>query len=169
MDAIAAALEENEPAMSTASATRSRPGRCDGMAGIVVVDGPAVGRGAAVGGARGRADPFISLCAEFSGRRRAIPADIYALIAAKRDEILAVAARYGVSNVRVFGSVARHDARPDSDLDLLVTFAPGTSLLDHAGFQLDLEDLLGMRVEVASDRGLRDRIRETVMREAVPL
>ncbi len=98
-----------------------------------------------------------------------MPADIYALIDAKRDEILAVAARYGVTNVRVFGSVARREARADSDLDLLVTFAPGTSLLDHAGLQLDLEDLLGCRVEVASDRGLKDRVRETVMREAVPL
>lgn len=98
-----------------------------------------------------------------------MPADIYALIGAKRDEILAVATRYGVTNVRVFGSVARREAGPESDLDLLVTFAPGTSLLDHAGFQLDLEDLLGCRVEVASDRGLKDRIRETVMREAVPL
>ena len=98
-----------------------------------------------------------------------MPADIYALIDAKRNEILAVAARYGITNVRVFGSVARREARPDSDLDLLVTFGPGTSLLDHAGFQLDLEDLLGIQVEVASDRGLKDRIRETVMREAIPL
>jgi len=98
-----------------------------------------------------------------------MPADIYTLVAEKRSEILAVAERYGITNVRVFGSVARCEARPDSDLDLLVTFGPGTSLLDHAGFQLDLEELLGIRVEVASDRGLRDRIRETVMREAVPL
>ena len=98
-----------------------------------------------------------------------MPADIYALIEEKRNEILAVAARYGITNVRVFGSVARREARPDSDLDLLVTFGPGTSLLDHAGFQLDLEDLLGCRVEVASDRGLKDRVRETVMREAIPL
>ena len=98
-----------------------------------------------------------------------MPVDIYTLVADKRSEILAVAERYGITNVRVFGSVARHEARPDSDLDLLVTFGPGTSLLDHAGFQMDLEDLLGIRVEVASDRGLRDRIRATVMQEAVPL
>jgi predicted nucleotidyltransferase len=98
-----------------------------------------------------------------------VPADIYALVEAKRDEILAVAERYGITNVRVFGSVARGEAREDSDLDLLVTFGPGTTLLDHAGFQLELEDLLGIRVEVASDRGLKDRIRETVLQEAVPL
>ena len=133
------------------------------VAGAGTVGRPGPGR------SRIGADPFISPCAELSGRRRVVPADIYARIDAKRDEILAVAARYGVTNVRVFGSVARHEARADSDLDLLVTFPPGTSLLDPAGFQLDLEDLLGCRVEVASDRGLKDRVRETVMREAVPL
>jgi predicted nucleotidyltransferase len=116
-----------------------------------------------------RADPFISPGAELSGRRRTVPADIYALLAEKRDEILAVAERYGVTNVRVFGSVARREAREDSDLDLLVTFPRTASLLDHAGFHLDLEDLLGIRVEVASDRGLKERIRETVLAEAVPL
>ena len=98
-----------------------------------------------------------------------MPADIYALIAEKRSEILAVAARYGITNVRVFGSVARREAREDSDLDLLVTFGPTATLLTHAGFQRELGDLLGIRVEVASDRGLRDRIRETVLQEAVPL
>ena len=98
-----------------------------------------------------------------------MPANVYALLATKRTEILAVAARYGVTNIRIFGSVARGEARPDSDLDLLVTFPRGTSLLDQIGFSQDLEDLLGMRVEVASDRGLRERIRETVMQEAVPL
>jgi uncharacterized protein len=98
-----------------------------------------------------------------------VPADIYALIDAKRDEILAVAARYGVTNVRVFGSVARREARADSDLDLLVTFAPTASLFDLIRLERDLSELLGRRVEVASDRGLRDRVRETVMQEAVPL
>ena len=98
-----------------------------------------------------------------------MPANVYALLAARRPAILAVAERYGVTNIRIFGSVARREAREDSDLDLLVTFGPGTTLLDHAGFQLDLEDLLGIRVEVASDRGLKDRIRETVLAEAMPL
>ncbi len=60
--------------------------------------------------------------------------DVYALLAARRGEILAVAARYGVTNIRVFGSVARREAGPDSDLDLLVTFPRGTSLLDQIGF-----------------------------------
>ena len=98
-----------------------------------------------------------------------MPADIYALIEAKRDEILAVAARYGATNVRVFGSVARREARPDSDLDLLVTFGPTASLFDLFRFEREVSGLLGCRVEVASDRGLKDRIRETVLQEAVPL
>lgn len=98
-----------------------------------------------------------------------MPADIYTLIAERRSDILAVADRYGITNVRVFGSVARHEAREDSDLDLLVTFGPTATLLTHAGFQRELSDLLGIRVEVASDRGLKDRIRATVLQEAVPL
>ncbi|MEN6519322.1 MAG: nucleotidyltransferase family protein [Methanospirillum sp.] len=98
-----------------------------------------------------------------------MPADIYTLVAERRSEILAVADRYGITNVRVFGSVARRDAREDSDLDLLVTFGPTATLLTHAGFQRELSDLLGIRVEVASDRGLKDRIRATVLQEAVPL
>ena len=98
-----------------------------------------------------------------------MPADIYGLIAEKRGEILAVAARYGVTNVRIFGSVARHEARPDSDLDLLVTFGPTASLFDLIGLEQDLTELLGLEVQVAFDRGLRERIRATVMQEAVPL
>jgi len=98
-----------------------------------------------------------------------MPADVYALLEAKRPEILAVAERYGVTNIRIFGSVARREARPDSDLDLLVTFGPTASLFDLIGLEQDLADLLGVPVEVASDRGLRDRIRATVMQEAVPL
>jgi predicted nucleotidyltransferase len=98
-----------------------------------------------------------------------VPPDIYALLAEKRDEILAVAERHGATNVRVFGSVARREAGPDSDLDLLVTFGPSASLLDLIGLEQELADLLGIPVEVASDRGLRERIRATVMQEAVPL
>ncbi len=98
-----------------------------------------------------------------------MPADVYALLEERRPAILAVADRYGVTNIRIFGSVARREAREDSDLDLLVTFGPTATLLTHAGFQRELSDLLGIRVEVASDQGLRERIRETVLAEAVPL
>lgn len=87
----------------------------------------------------------------------------------RREEILAVAREHGARNVRVFGSVARGDAGPDSDIDILVELEPGRSLLDHAALMLDLSDLLGCKVDVATDRGLRPRIRDRVLREAVPL
>jgi uncharacterized protein len=95
--------------------------------------------------------------------------DIYELIAAKRGEILSLAERSGVKNIRIFGSVARHEAHDRSDIDFLVEFPPGTSLLTHAAFQRELSALLGRDVDVASVKGLKDQIRSTVMQEAVPL
>ena len=86
-----------------------------------------------------------------------------------RTDILRLTDRYGASNVRVFGSVARGDARPGSDLDLLVEFAAGRSLLDLIGLELDLRDLLGSHVDVATVASLKDRIRSRVLTEAVPL
>ena len=91
------------------------------------------------------------------------------LLTAKRSEILRVAKAHGAGNVRVFGSVARGEASLESDVDLLVDLEPGRSLLDHAALMLDLESLLGRRVDVAVARGLRPRIRERVLKEAVPL
>ncbi len=91
------------------------------------------------------------------------------LLKAKREEILRVAARHGALNVRVFGSVARGDARPDSDVDFLIELERGRSLLDHAGLLVDLEELLGRKVDVVTERGLRPRIRDRVLSEAVPL
>ncbi len=91
------------------------------------------------------------------------------LLKEKREEILRIAAKYGASNVRVFGSVARGEARWDSDIDLLVDMQDGRTLLDHAGLILDLEALLGCKVDVATEAGLKLRIRERVLREAVAL
>ncbi len=87
----------------------------------------------------------------------------------RRAEILEVARRRGARNVRIFGSVARGDAGPDSDVDILVELEPGRGLLDHAGLMLDLGELLGCNVDVVTDRGLRPRIRDRVLLEAVPL
>jgi hypothetical protein len=95
--------------------------------------------------------------------------DLYKLIAAKRDDIFVLAARFGIKNIRIFGSVARREAREGSDIDFLVEFPPGTSLLAHAAFQRELSELLGCAVDVASVNGLRDQIRHTVIQEAVPL
>lgn len=87
----------------------------------------------------------------------------------RRQDILRVAARRGARNVRVFGSVARGEAQPDSDLDLLVDLEPGRNLLDLGGLLIDLQEMLGCRVDVITEKGLRERIRERVLREAVPL
>jgi predicted nucleotidyltransferase len=91
------------------------------------------------------------------------------LLRAKRDEILRVATKHGARNVRVFGSVARGEADEESDIDLLVEFEPGRSLLDHAALWLELQDVLGRTVDVVSDRGIKPRIRNRVLSEAVPL
>jgi predicted nucleotidyltransferase len=94
---------------------------------------------------------------------------IDALLKEKREEILRIAARHGAHNVRVFGSVARGDARPDSDVDFLVEMEPGRSLMDVGELKMDLEDLLGRRVDVARPRALRAPLRDCVFSEAVPL
>ena len=87
----------------------------------------------------------------------------------RREEILAVAARHGGRRVRVFGSVVRGEETPASDLDLLVEFEPGRSLLDHIALAQDLKDLLGREVDVVTEGGLHWYIRDRVCREAVPL
>lgn len=91
------------------------------------------------------------------------------LLVQKRSEILAVAERYGARNLRVFGSVARGESDERSDIDLLVDMEPGRSLLDLGGLVMDLRSLLGRSVDVVTERGLRERIRERVMRDAIPL
>ena len=95
--------------------------------------------------------------------------DLRTLQSEKREAILEACARYGARKVRIFGSVARGEAGPDSDVDVLVEFEKGRSLFDHAGLLLDLEAILGCKVDVVSERGLRERIRDRVLREAVPL
>ena len=92
-----------------------------------------------------------------------------ALLAARRDEVLRIAARYGAHNVRVFGSVARGEEQEDSDIDLLIDLDPGRSLLDLAGLMLDLQELLGRRVDVGMARALKERYRDRILAEAVQL
>lgn len=87
----------------------------------------------------------------------------------KRDEILRICARYGARNVRIFGSVARGEDDAQSDIDFVVEMEPGRSLFDLGGLQYELESLLGCRVDVVTERGIRERLRERVLREAVPL
>lgn len=95
--------------------------------------------------------------------------DLRELLASRRAEILATAAQHGAHNVRVFGSVARGEARADSDIDFLVELEPGRSLLDQVALWQDLEDLLGRRVDVVEPEGLHWYIKDRILREAVPL
>jgi predicted nucleotidyltransferase len=91
------------------------------------------------------------------------------LLREKREAILAIAARHGATNVRVFGSVARGEAGADSDIDFLVDLEPGRSLLDHAALLVDLQELLGCDVDVVEPPALHWYVKERVLREAVPL
>ena len=91
------------------------------------------------------------------------------LVIEKRDEIERIARRHGAYNVRIFGSVARGEAGPDSDIDLLVDVGSTTSSWFPAGLILDLEELLGHRVDIVTERALNPYIREHVLDEATPL
>ena len=91
------------------------------------------------------------------------------ILQAKRDEIIDIAARHGAHNLRLFGSVARGQDTADSDIDLLVATGPTTSSWFPAGLILDLERILGRRVEIVTEKGLNPHLREKVLGEAVPL
>ncbi len=109
------------------------------------------------------------------------------LLQSKREDILRIAAKYGAYNVRIFGSVARGEADEQSDIDrifgsvargeadeqsdidFLMNMEPGRSLFDLGGLLSDLEDLLGCNVDVVTEDGLRDRIRDRVLKEAIAL
>lgn len=94
---------------------------------------------------------------------------MHPLIETHRAELLALARRRGVTAVRVFGSMSRGDGNSDSDVDLLVTLASGTSALALGGLLLDAQELLGRRVDVATEASLHPLLRERVMAAAVPL
>jgi predicted nucleotidyltransferase len=91
------------------------------------------------------------------------------LLREKRGEIRRIAAKHGARNIRIFGSVARGEAGGDSDLDILVDTGPETSSWFPAGLVLDLEEILGCKVEVVTEKGLNPHLRERVLQEAVPL
>jgi len=91
------------------------------------------------------------------------------LLQANRHEILTLAARHGARSLRVFGSFARGEVHPTSDVDFLVELGPGATLIDLGSLQMDLQDLLGRKVDVVETDALHWSIRERVLREAVPL
>jgi len=87
----------------------------------------------------------------------------------KRREILRIAASHGAENVRVFGSAARGEAGPNSDLDILIKLAPGRTLLDIVAIKQDLQDLLGFDVDVVTEASISPHIKEQVLKEAASL
>ncbi len=91
------------------------------------------------------------------------------LLREKREDILRLAEQRGARNIRIFGSVARGDSGPDSDVDFLVELDEKTTLLQHNALIRELGDLLGCKVDVVSERGLRPRVKDRVLREAAPL
>ncbi len=95
--------------------------------------------------------------------------ELQALLTDKRDDVLRIAAKHGAFNVRVFGSVARGEATPDSDIDLLIEKGPTTTPWFPAGLILELEESLGRRVDVVTEKALNPHLRDRVLREAVPL
>jgi uncharacterized protein len=88
------------------------------------------------------------------------------ILALKRTEIIELARKHGASQIRLIGSVARGEERADSDVDFLVTWGPSTSLLDSAALTLELERVLGRKVDLASDGWVRPDLRESVYRDA---
>ena len=91
------------------------------------------------------------------------------LVAKKRNDILRIAARHGVQRIRVFGSVARGEAGPTSDVDFLIEVGPQHSPFFPGGLVADLEALLGRRVDVVEPEGLYAPLKDAVLKEAVPL
>jgi uncharacterized protein len=95
--------------------------------------------------------------------------DLNELIKQKREEILELANKHGALNVRIFGSVARNEAEPESDIDFLIDLGPNRTPWFPGGLIIDLENLLGCKVDVITEKGLKKRIRDRVLQEAVPL
>jgi predicted nucleotidyltransferase len=86
-----------------------------------------------------------------------------------KKEILALAVKYGASDVRVFGSVARGEASQNSDVDFLVNLEPGRSLFDLGGLLYDLQNLLHRKVDVVTEKGLHWYIKDRILKEAKPV
>lgn len=90
-------------------------------------------------------------------------------VAAHRGELREVLHRHGVTNPEIFGSTARGDDHEDSDVDQLVDFVPDTSIIDIIGIQQELEDLLGVRVDLVPRSGLKERVRARAEKDLLPL
>lgn len=98
---------------------------------------------------------------------QAKPTRLLDMLLAKSGVIRSLAAAHGVRSAEVFGSVARGDERPESDIDFMVDLAPGRNLIDLIAFGNDLEDLLGRKVDVVTKRSLKPAVAQAAIREAV--
>lgn len=91
------------------------------------------------------------------------------LLKSRREEIYAIGKKYGIDNIRVFGSVARGEESADSDIDFLIRIARGRSLLDLAAFQYDLEAALKHKTDIVSENGVYHLLRDEIFGSAIPL
>jgi predicted nucleotidyltransferase len=91
------------------------------------------------------------------------------LLQQKKEQILAIAAQYGASNIRIFGSVAKGKETPESDIDFLVELAPDRTLLDQIGLIQSLQDLLKCNVDLAEEDSLHSLIKEQILQDAISL
>ena len=91
---------------------------------------------------------------------------MHPLVESHRTEILQLARHHGLRDVRLFGSMARDDSNDASDVDLLVTLAPGATGLALGGMLMDVQDLLHRRVDIVTEAGLHPAFRQRVLREA---
>ncbi|MBS3921378.1 MAG: nucleotidyltransferase family protein [Deltaproteobacteria bacterium] len=95
--------------------------------------------------------------------------DIHELLRKKRDDILEIASKHGVTHIRIFGSAARSESREDSDIDFLIEVNGPTTPWFPGSLVADLEKLLGRRVDVVEPEAIREPLRERILQEAVPL
>jgi predicted nucleotidyltransferase len=95
--------------------------------------------------------------------------DVAKAVKARREEIFRLAEKHGARNIRLFGSLARGETGPASDVDLLVDMTPGRTFLDLVVFWQDVEELLGCRVDVIAEGGISPCLRDRIHAEATPL
>jgi len=84
-----------------------------------------------------------------------------------KKKIISILVKYGIKKILIFGSYARNEATPNSDLDLIVEFPEGTSLLDHIGIEFELSEALNMKIDLLSQNGISLYIKDQIMKEAV--
>lgn len=117
----------------------------------------------------GERDYYGHMTKVATSARRPLSGPTGRLVSTHRSEMRDSLRRHGVTNARIFGSVARGDDHEGSDLDLLVDFAPDTSLLDIIGIQMELEELLGISVDLVPSTGLKERVRASAEPDLIAL